>query len=138
MEKEELQINDLVYRPECYDEVVEIRSNGIIGLDQNRGLIPFSELKPIEITPKILEKNGFKKMSNSPYVMLFVWSTGGVAKFADVTIQVMQDHADKWRWDALGLKIHLYRGDITLYKIRYVHELQHALRLCKIDKKIEL
>lgn len=59
MKSTDLMVGDIIYRPDCYDKVVEIRLNGIIGKDSNRGLIPFSELKPIEITPEILEKNGF-------------------------------------------------------------------------------
>lgn len=97
-----------------------------------------NEFSPIPLTEEILERNGFVKMSNCPYAVSYMWSTGGVAEFADVTIGVCQDHADKWRWDCLTLKIHLYKGDIKLNKIRYVHQLQHALRLCGIDKEIEL
>ena len=33
------------------------------------------------------------------------------------------------------LEIYMWRGDIRLW-VNYVHELQHALRLCGIDKEI--
>lgn len=113
MTQEELQIGDWLYRPDCYDRVVEIRLNGIIGQDSNRGLIPFSELKPIEITPEILEKN-FEKDPN--------WIDGY----------------------KLNHDVHIYKLMVwnieymDLVAIRYVHELQHALRLCKIEKEIIL
>ena len=55
----ELMINDYFYRPDCIDRVVEVRINGVIGSDPLRGLIPWSEIKPVAITPEILEKNGF-------------------------------------------------------------------------------
>lgn len=58
---QDLQIGDCFYRPDCVDKVVEIRKNGVIGLDLLRGLIPFSEIKGISITPEILEKNAFEK-----------------------------------------------------------------------------
>lgn len=61
MEKQELRVGNKIWRPCCYDEVVEIRENGIIGLDSLRGLIPYSEIEPIPITEELLEKNGFKK-----------------------------------------------------------------------------
>ena len=59
MKSTDLMIGDWVYRPDCYSKVKEIRENGIIGLDHLRGIISFEELKPIPLTPEILEKNGF-------------------------------------------------------------------------------
>lgn len=47
MKASELMIDDFVYRFDCYDQVKEIKNNGIVGLDHLRGLIPFNELKPI-------------------------------------------------------------------------------------------
>ena len=61
MEAQELRIGNKIWRPCCYDEVVEIRENGIIGLDSLRGIIPYSEIEPIPITEELLLKNGFKK-----------------------------------------------------------------------------
>ena len=61
MKPQELRIGNKIWRPCCYDEVVEIRDNGIIGLDSLRGIIPYSEIEPIPITEELLLKNGFKK-----------------------------------------------------------------------------
>jgi hypothetical protein len=65
MEAKELMIDDWVYRPDCYDQVKEIRYRGIIGVDSLRGLIGFSMLKPITLTTEILEKNGFERCVSS-------------------------------------------------------------------------
>jgi hypothetical protein len=64
MEKEDLKIGNIIWRPCCNDEIVEIRENGIIGLDKLRGLISFNELKPITLTKELLLKNGFKENGN--------------------------------------------------------------------------
>lgn len=63
MKSQELRIGNQIWRPCCYDEVVEIRENGIIGLDSLRGLIPYSEIEPIPITDELLLKIGFRKNS---------------------------------------------------------------------------
>lgn len=64
MDIKELRVGNNIWRPCCYDEVVEIRENGIIGLDNLRGLISYSEIEPIPITEELLLKIGFKKGKN--------------------------------------------------------------------------
>lgn len=64
MKPQELRIGNKIWRPCCYDEVLEIRENGIIGLDSLRGLISFGEIEPIPITEELLLKIGFKKDRN--------------------------------------------------------------------------
>lgn len=61
MEVKELRVGNKFWRPCCYDEVLEIRENGIIGLDSLRGLITYDEIEPIPITEELLLKIGFKK-----------------------------------------------------------------------------
>lgn len=61
MKPQELRIGNKIWRPCCYDEVVEIRENGIIGIDSLRGLLTYGEIEPIPITEELLEKCGFKK-----------------------------------------------------------------------------
>lgn len=61
MDVKELRVGNKIWRPDCYDEVVEIREKGIIGLDSLRGLITYGEIEPIPITEELLLKIGFKK-----------------------------------------------------------------------------
>lgn len=137
MKANELMIGDWVLDGKKPAQIAGIMCDDLFETTLSLG-VGGESISPIPLTAEILEKNGFVKMSNCPYAVSYMWSTGGVAEFADVTIGVCQDHADKWRWDCLTLKIHLYKGDIKLNKIRYVHQLQHALRLCNIDKEIEI
>ena len=98
-------------------------------------------LRPIPLTPEILEKNGW-------YHAKFHGSYGRQAMRID---GCYQDELPKGVDNALSfaqwsldkkfmyhfLEIFMWVGSISL-KIEYVHELQHALRLCGIEKEIEL
>lgn len=64
MEANELRIGNKIWRPCCYDEVVEVRESGIIGLDSLRGLLAYSEIEPIPVTEELLLKIGFKEKRN--------------------------------------------------------------------------
>ena len=108
----DLMIGDYVYRPDCYDKVVEVRKDTILGSDPLRGLIPIADLQPITLTAEILEKNGFKNID-----------TGLDCDGSNIY----------WKTNN-GYSINTQ--DINL---KFVHELQHAMRLCGInDKEIEL
>jgi hypothetical protein len=89
------------------------------------------DCEPIPLTPEILEKNGFKNkkgrfmqignFDNPPLVM---WH---------LVDDIILGHPK------FQLEIH-YGGKSmhVSFVCRYAHELQHALRLCGIDKEIKL
>lgn len=115
MKANELIIGDWIYRPDCFDQVKEIRQNGIIGLDSARGLIPFLELEPIPLIPEILEKNGFSNKGTLWYL-------------EEDNFELEHNNNDSFIWIV---------GDVYIVaSIKYVHELQHALRLCGITREI--
>lgn len=78
-----------------------------------------SNFQPIPLTPEILEKNGFRKAKNNCNYIIH-----NTLIFNTFT---------------LALCTYDYNS-ITPYNTicycHYVHELQHLLKLCKIDKKI--
>lgn len=78
-------------------------------------------IEPIPLTREILEKNGFEKSQGEK----FTWFICNVAAF-DIRI--------------VSEKNNLYDIKIAEYPrpIKYVHELQHALKLCGIEKEIIL
>lgn len=129
MKAKDLMIGDWVYRPDCYDKVKETRQNGIIGLDNLRGLIGFSEIEPIPLTPEILEKNGWVYNNEDEKFFPQTWVGGGLmlqgADDCGYRIVVTSDYDDEDTND-------------TPFIILYVHELQHALRLRRIKKEIVL
>ena len=76
-------------------------------------------LQPIPLTPEILEKNGFRLQSDQLGTLDTYWLGNELGAF----------------------RIHrLNNGDYQfgLAKIKYVHQLKHALRLCGISKNIEI
>lgn len=77
----------------------------------------YDELEPIPLTPKILEKNGF--VEKEFYSELIVGDYRIICDLHNVCIQ-RNGHVDL---------------DIP---IEYLHELQHSLRLCGIEKEIKL
>lgn len=90
-------------------------------------------LEPIPITPEILEKNGF----------MYCKSDGGV--YLPTTISygnwavdvILFNVTDEYR----NNQLHIGTPDdsitiLHLMECNHVHELQHAMRICGIDKEI--
>jgi len=89
------------------------------------------ELQPIPITAEILGKNFKKiKLPDEPYGAYFF---GGDDK---IKIYIREHTDGLWKVDVDEIEI----GGIRSWRmyVRYVHELQHALILCNIEKEIKL
>lgn len=100
------------------------------------------DTEPIPLTTEILEKNGWKKaflsegygrrgmrLDGIPY-------TTGLPKGVDNALNFAEWSIDE-KFEFHLLVIYMWKGSIRLW-VNYVHELQHALRLCGIDKTIEI
>ena len=81
-----------------------------------------SLLEPISLTPEILEKNGWIKD-------LYSVESYDNEELECLSLWVGEDGKNKWWWH-VGVEL--------VTPINYVHELQHALRLCGIKKEIIL
>ena len=120
MKTTELMIGDwVISNKRGKNEIVKVVSfdGGInccwIGADCFLGLVACEDLSPISLTPEILEKNG--------------WKHDGI--FMDKRI----DENTCFSWpDRLGAV--LYRNNYHMCDCKYVHTLQHALRLCELDE----
>lgn len=122
MEVQELMVGDLVhYVGDAYTNGVNIRVREIhedfvystFAADE----FYYDELAPIPLTREILEKMGF--VEKEFYSELIVGDYRIICDLHNVCIQ--------------------HNGHVDLdIPIEYLHELQHAFRLCKIDKEIEL
>ena len=108
MKVEELMVGDWV-RNDLGEtqQVVELREDGAM-LYYN-DIFPYDDIQPIPLTPEIFEKNEFKNIDedNDCYGFYIYWRNENGYSIG------MQD-------------LHLH----------FVHELQHALRLCGIEKEI--
>ena len=80
------------------------------------------ELKPIPLTSDILEKNGWASMKNGSGD--FILTNPMVGNDATIT-KTINGYA-------------MIHGVFNGLVIRYVHELQHVLSICKIKKEIIL
>ena len=120
MKATELMLGDQVY---CYHpsrprEVVTADADLLRLMERiESGLVTeesplYRVIEPIPLTPEILEKNGWTRdeLCNEWFIH---YGPNLFGKCPEVTI-----------FDGVSIK--------------YVHELQHALRLCGIDKQIEL
>ena len=89
-----------------------------------------SECNPIPLTPEILEKNGFKMVLdiNKLPTYRIKWTRNPNLYF---TIFTGVD--GYWNPVGFGVTIGGVNGEVD-----YVHQLQHALRICRINKEIVL
>lgn len=120
MKTDELSIGDWLQDNYCYAHNVKIAAISKRSIREEKFEVwrPFKFLTPIQITPEILEKNGFTKSN------VFVeW------KYEEEGIYIL--------WKPFPfLKIETENVQLNLSGCEYVHELQHALRLCGIEKDI--
>ena len=131
MKANKLMIGDWVYSPEgelCKVRMIEGRFEGFVTTDNYAHdddtfyMYYIEEIRPIPLTAEILEKNGFEKCE-IPEIEYIGWRLN--EKFSLEVSPASTNDIDGLYWN----------DDVH---IRYVHQLQHVLRLCRIDKEIEL
>lgn len=86
-------------------------------------------IEPISLTPEILEKNGFILDNCIPQEKYYNGIDNRVIVYND---KECINSVNEWY-------VHINSEDycsIASCELTYVHELQHILRLCKIDKEI--
>ena len=129
MKANELMIGDYVIRKNAPKEILIVDAidsiSNIVYLDlDGLGITEKLEnIEPIPLTQKILEKNGFYHEYNVGYVM---------EEYENEIIYNLWDH-----------KLRILKNREQILNLEYfdemcVHELQHVLRLCGIEKTIEL
>lgn len=142
MKANELQIGDWVCTEgDSTPKLIDWIRTGEVGLYWNRVVTP-PYVKPIPLTLEILEKNGFyidgipedtqpveeRDWSDDTYV----WSR---QETPDESMQVNVYMDDPYNF---FVEIICQYCHVDGLHIKYVHELQHALRLCRIEKEIKL
>lgn len=110
-------------------EVKEIKQNCIYTEGNGYG---YNEIEPIPLTPEILEKNGFTKFTPPPGIHAICYSLDNKKEKYNLTI------ANYNKYKRLLLNVDSEDSECFNIKCDYVHELQHALRLCGIKKEIVL
>lgn len=102
------------------DAIEEGHNCILVKRDISNWFLDIKYLEPIPLTNKILEKNGFVKVDGA-YQDVFYCCDG-----LDLLID---DRLEPWGYTLYG---------VFELQIKYLHELQHALRLGGINKEIKL
>ena len=127
MKAEELMIGDLLL---CQDEKLILVSVKKFDLDAVRVKrkdghvcnVAIDFLQPVPVIPMFLEKIGFKKKSDA-WIFELESQDYILVQFDVDNITVQQTE--------ISIANEIY---VRAKNINYIHQLQHALRLCKIDK----
>ena len=118
----ELMVGDLVYihEPECkghrIDAIDEL--DGQIGADGE--VYDECDIRPIPLTEDILEKNGWD-FRDRQYAIECKEDEQGI-------VELSRDE-DGYYWS-------INWDEYLIIRIQYIHELQHILRLCGIEKEL--
>jgi hypothetical protein len=132
MDAKDLMIGDWVlYRgdpimiweiDEYYDRV-NTEPDGYNGIT----CVEISDINPIPLTPEILEKNGFVRHAAYDGWLISDDNGGGIIEYrTDYFDGMLRINYTKKPFSKISIKL------------KHVHELQHALRLCNISKEIKL
>jgi len=134
MKATDLMLGDIVTFKDCQNDeeiaVIKIwhlsqEGDALVFIDDSKVLDEIAiddEIVGIPITPKILENNGWKSYSHEKTPIY------GIIQGFEITLAYMDYY---WQLCVDGT---IYRK----IKINYVHELQHVLKLCRIEKEIKL
>lgn len=90
----------------------------------------FDLLSPVKLTTEILEKNNFVIEEEVGWWKTWHITDEALNKMLITSVNCINGGFDWFKY---------HRGaKVECLNIRFVHELQHALRLCKIEKEIML
>lgn len=146
MNAKDLMVRDWILHE---GEPYQIRQLGIYGVDKDGedypavcvgkpngvGLIlERNEIEPIPLTPEILEKNGFvanKHIYPYPYYEY-------INKEDKLKVGFAFPQGNRTSYKDPWIYIDSERVFVEHLPCMFVHQLQHALRLCEIEKTIEL
>lgn len=156
MKPNELMIGDLVYRIDFKIPVPsKIIGIEVINYDKMEYVVDvlnkngynvqlyLDEIEPIPLTPEILEKNGFMLQDNwlqdnwyclvigDDKIYVNLPEEGNIYQYTDIEYQKLVYNPE----DVTEVE---YSTSMTFKGTISVHQLQHAFKLCGIDKEIEL
>lgn len=159
MKAEELMVDDWVL---AEGKPVQVTNISVLGGDVIRVMNPFmsydiayasniialsngakdiNKIEPIPLTEEILKKNGFKNDVIAQKAII----AEGASNFSVILVsednRITLNNIDEYINSFNKWHVHIDTEDmrtICTSEITYVHELQHLLKLCKIEKEIVL
>lgn len=100
--------------------------------------VPMRAVKPISLTTEMLEKNGFEKTLDEDDMECYRYYNRAADGYIKITLYDNEDgswNIEIVNYDKFNDNEIRYKNEFSFLK---VHELQHALRLCEINKEIKL
>ncbi len=137
MKANELMIGDWVRVERDYEPIVQVAdifSDAIFTkqAEYESEEVPMYKVFPIPLTVEILEKNGFE-VQDQGGGRRDVWIGFGIDCEGDIEVEFQHNTPTHLKIDGV------FKGEYyTSTNIKYVHLLQHALRLCGFEKEIIL
>lgn len=137
MKEEDLMIGDWVLHEGRAIKVEALRKRKI-GYRKTKDKVTWlvrGQFQPITLTPEILEKNGF----NDP-----TFEAQKRERFVVLCKEYQINYYFNSNWFSIYKNANVSGSDYPIFicafqeRIKYIHELQHALKLCNIDKQIVL
>lgn len=136
MRIEDLMINDWVFnthnnKPEQVQEILTVSNcddGNSVMLDYN-DIYNEDDIEPILLTPEILEKNGYIFDAKETNKLKDIMPNTNMYKFP-LGVGFYIEHNT--------IKNTYVLSDHGWIQMKYVHEFQHLLKLCGIDKQIVL
>lgn len=125
MKVEDLMVGDwLLYKSDSLENAFPIQVTREMF---NKELVVWNDrFEPIPLTPEILEKNGILYRKSSFYYII------NDDEDLECTHYIYQTIQEDW---VIG--VDTGTDDCSVFaRIKHVHELQHLLKICKIDKEI--
>lgn len=130
MKNTELMVGDLVMLFDKYPARVDCIGNIEVYVIDDGELVwhvGYEHIKPIPLTDEILQKNGFD--CSDPEVKQYHFTEGG-ERYHFSLRQMYNRKKEKDGYSFYAFSV--------LSLVIYVHELQHAFRICGIDKEITI
>jgi len=142
MKTGDLQFGDYFYAPSCNKNTIgtvwslawRFDNRMAVMLQGKNFRIAFDieKIKPIKLTADILSRNFRKCEDVNGIHYLFSRTRGCHSQYVGI-----YEGNNCWLIDAHSGDVRSCYNQVQI-KVKYVHELQHALRLAKINKEIEL
>lgn len=109
------------------DWVLDTRTGTPLRVNPFMAEFEVPEWQPIPLTVEILEKNGFIKGDTMDL---------GDEIYSVKLFNIHYDNEEREFWVCNFFESEYGTEINDIFRIKYVHELRHALRLCKVDKEI--
>ena len=125
-----VSLHDKVIQITCVDETYDT-VNYFDSEAEGELTVSVKDIEPIQITEEYLKNNGFENVFRGRY--RYEDGNSSVVEISTVKGDVKWVRISRYDEDYEDTK-----ANCSYYDIQYFHELQNAMKICKINKDIEL